>query len=175
MEDQKQTYEQKAKEALQKMLEDKLQTEQQLQNSQVSNMFYTWLCLNHRIIDPGWLWQRAPTFQGKVMTSLPLVTKMQKYHFLAAEQSPKQLSGNLCSFCEPPIKLLKTAHSRENILLFGSFKCNPFSSTIPSSHSLLRTYAGSNKPHTQPSRAWGLQRCFFWSCSFIWKWIFPKR
>ncbi|XP_017676769.1 PREDICTED: TRAF3-interacting JNK-activating modulator [Lepidothrix coronata] len=43
MEDQKQTYEQKAKEALQKMLEDKLQTEQQLQNSQVRNMFYTWL------------------------------------------------------------------------------------------------------------------------------------
>lgn len=42
MEDQKQTYEQKAKEALQKMLEDKLQTEQQLQNSQVSNMCYTW-------------------------------------------------------------------------------------------------------------------------------------
>uniref|UniRef100_A0A8C3QVP0 TRAF3 interacting protein 3 n=1 Tax=Cyanoderma ruficeps TaxID=181631 RepID=A0A8C3QVP0_9PASS len=36
MEDQKQTYEQKAKEALQKMLEDKLQTEQQLQNSQRS-------------------------------------------------------------------------------------------------------------------------------------------
>ncbi|NXF48708.1 T3JAM protein, partial [Oceanites oceanicus] len=36
MEDQKQTYEQKAKEALQKMLEDKLQTEQQLQNSQTS-------------------------------------------------------------------------------------------------------------------------------------------
>ncbi|NXO02900.1 T3JAM protein, partial [Rhinopomastus cyanomelas] len=34
MEDQKQTYEQKAKEALQKMLEDKLQTEQQLQSSQ---------------------------------------------------------------------------------------------------------------------------------------------
>ncbi|KFP25469.1 TRAF3-interacting JNK-activating modulator [Colius striatus] len=34
MEDQKQTYEEKAKEALQKMLEDKLQTEQQLQNSQ---------------------------------------------------------------------------------------------------------------------------------------------
>uniref|UniRef100_A0A8C3KRN1 TRAF3 interacting protein 3 n=1 Tax=Calidris pygmaea TaxID=425635 RepID=A0A8C3KRN1_9CHAR len=38
MEDQKQTYEQKAKEALQKMLEDKLQTEQQLQNSQVNNI-----------------------------------------------------------------------------------------------------------------------------------------
>ncbi|KAM6295248.1 TRAF3-interacting JNK-activating modulator [Aegotheles albertisi] len=36
MEDQKQTYEQKAKEALQKMLEDKLETEQQLQNSQRS-------------------------------------------------------------------------------------------------------------------------------------------
>ncbi|KFV79820.1 TRAF3-interacting JNK-activating modulator [Struthio camelus australis] len=36
MEDQKQTYEQKAKEALQKMLEDKLQVEQQLQNSQRS-------------------------------------------------------------------------------------------------------------------------------------------
>ncbi|NXP48495.1 T3JAM protein, partial [Heliornis fulica] len=36
MEDQKQTYEQKAKAALQKMLEDKLQTEQQLQNSQRS-------------------------------------------------------------------------------------------------------------------------------------------
>ncbi|NWR00878.1 T3JAM protein, partial [Paradoxornis webbianus] len=36
MEDQKQTYEQKAKEALQKMLEDKLQTEQQLQNFQRS-------------------------------------------------------------------------------------------------------------------------------------------
>ncbi|XP_066191743.1 TRAF3-interacting JNK-activating modulator isoform X2 [Sylvia atricapilla] len=36
MEDQKQTYELKAKEALQKMLEDKLQTEQQLQNSQRS-------------------------------------------------------------------------------------------------------------------------------------------
>ncbi|NWH68440.1 T3JAM protein, partial [Geococcyx californianus] len=36
MEDQKQTYEQKAKEALQKMLEDKLQTEQQMQNSQRS-------------------------------------------------------------------------------------------------------------------------------------------
>ncbi|NXY87785.1 T3JAM protein, partial [Alcedo cyanopectus] len=36
MEDQKQTYEQKAKEALQKMLEDKLQTEQQLQSSQRS-------------------------------------------------------------------------------------------------------------------------------------------
>ncbi|NWV24696.1 T3JAM protein, partial [Origma solitaria] len=36
MEDQKQTYEQKAKEALQKMLEDKLQTEQQLLNSQRS-------------------------------------------------------------------------------------------------------------------------------------------
>ncbi|NXC08572.1 T3JAM protein, partial [Orthonyx spaldingii] len=36
MEDQKQIYEQKAKEALQKMLEDKLQTEQQLQNSQRS-------------------------------------------------------------------------------------------------------------------------------------------
>ncbi|KFO63204.1 TRAF3-interacting JNK-activating modulator, partial [Corvus brachyrhynchos] len=36
MEDQKQTYEQKAKEALQKMLEDKLQAEQQLQNSQRS-------------------------------------------------------------------------------------------------------------------------------------------
>ncbi|NXL71857.1 T3JAM protein, partial [Leptocoma aspasia] len=36
MEDQKQTYEQKAKEALQKMLEEKLQTEQQLQNSQRS-------------------------------------------------------------------------------------------------------------------------------------------
>ncbi|NWR86832.1 T3JAM protein, partial [Furnarius figulus] len=36
MEDQKQTYEQKAKEALQKMLEDKIQTEQQLQNSQRS-------------------------------------------------------------------------------------------------------------------------------------------
>ncbi|NWT34006.1 T3JAM protein, partial [Cardinalis cardinalis] len=34
MEDQKQTYEQKAKEALQKMLEEKLLTEQQLQNSQ---------------------------------------------------------------------------------------------------------------------------------------------
>lgn len=46
MEDQKQTYEQKAKEALQKMLEDKLQTEQQLQNSQVSNTFYTWLGFN---------------------------------------------------------------------------------------------------------------------------------
>ena len=46
MEDQKQTYEQKAKEALQKMLEDKLQTEQQLQSSQVSNVFYTWLCFN---------------------------------------------------------------------------------------------------------------------------------
>lgn len=41
MEDQKQTYEQKAKEALQKMLEDKLQAEQQLQNSQVRNVFYT--------------------------------------------------------------------------------------------------------------------------------------
>lgn len=41
MEDQKQTYEEKAKEALQKMLEDKLQTEQQLQNSEVSNMVYT--------------------------------------------------------------------------------------------------------------------------------------
>lgn len=41
MEDQKQTYEQKAKEALQKMLEDKLQTEQQLQNSQVSTRSYT--------------------------------------------------------------------------------------------------------------------------------------
>ncbi|XP_074971609.1 TRAF3-interacting JNK-activating modulator isoform X1 [Phalacrocorax aristotelis] len=37
MEDQKQTYEQKAKEALQKMLEDKLQTEQQLQNSQMAS------------------------------------------------------------------------------------------------------------------------------------------
>uniref|UniRef100_A0A8B9FUP0 TRAF3-interacting JNK-activating modulator n=1 Tax=Amazona collaria TaxID=241587 RepID=A0A8B9FUP0_9PSIT len=36
MEDQKQTYEEKAKEALQKMLEDKLQTEQQLQNSERS-------------------------------------------------------------------------------------------------------------------------------------------
>ncbi|NXW72723.1 T3JAM protein, partial [Hirundo rustica] len=36
MEDQKQTYEQKAKEALQKMLEDKLQTEQLLENSQRS-------------------------------------------------------------------------------------------------------------------------------------------
>ncbi|NXN17472.1 T3JAM protein, partial [Indicator maculatus] len=36
MEEQKQTYEQKAKEALQKMLEDKLQTEQQLQNAQRS-------------------------------------------------------------------------------------------------------------------------------------------
>ncbi|XP_062450914.1 TRAF3-interacting JNK-activating modulator isoform X2 [Rhea pennata] len=36
MENQKQTYEQKAKEALQKMLEDKLQAEQQLQNSQRS-------------------------------------------------------------------------------------------------------------------------------------------
>ncbi|XP_030321481.1 TRAF3-interacting JNK-activating modulator [Calypte anna] len=36
MEDQKQTYEQKAKEALQKMLEDKLQTEQELQSSQRS-------------------------------------------------------------------------------------------------------------------------------------------
>ncbi|NWS48163.1 T3JAM protein, partial [Probosciger aterrimus] len=36
MEDQKQTYEEKAKEALQKILEDKLQTEQQLQNSQRS-------------------------------------------------------------------------------------------------------------------------------------------
>ncbi|XP_054149892.1 TRAF3-interacting JNK-activating modulator [Melozone crissalis] len=36
MEDQKQTYEQKAKEALQKMLEEKLLTEQQLQNSQRS-------------------------------------------------------------------------------------------------------------------------------------------
>ncbi|NXG31675.1 T3JAM protein, partial [Dromaius novaehollandiae] len=36
MEDQKQTYEQKAKEALQKMLQDKLQAEQQLQNSQRS-------------------------------------------------------------------------------------------------------------------------------------------
>ncbi|XP_054251894.1 TRAF3-interacting JNK-activating modulator [Indicator indicator] len=36
MEEQKQTYEQKAKEALQKMLEDKLQTEQQLQNVQRS-------------------------------------------------------------------------------------------------------------------------------------------
>lgn len=46
MEDQKQTYEQKAKEALQKMLEDKLQTEQQLQNSQVSNMSYSWLGFN---------------------------------------------------------------------------------------------------------------------------------
>lgn len=46
MEDQKQTYEQKAKEALQKMLEDKLQAEQQLQNSQVRNTFGTWLCFN---------------------------------------------------------------------------------------------------------------------------------
>ncbi|NWU99417.1 T3JAM protein, partial [Upupa epops] len=36
MEDQKQIYEQKAKEALQKMLEDKLQTEQQLESSQRS-------------------------------------------------------------------------------------------------------------------------------------------
>ncbi|XP_041283090.1 TRAF3-interacting JNK-activating modulator isoform X1 [Onychostruthus taczanowskii] len=36
MEDQKQTYEQKAKEALQKMLEEKLLTEQKLQNSQRS-------------------------------------------------------------------------------------------------------------------------------------------
>ncbi|RLV76438.1 hypothetical protein DV515_00016972 [Chloebia gouldiae] len=40
MEDQKQTYEQKAKEALQKMLEDKLLTEQQLQNSQVSHVLH---------------------------------------------------------------------------------------------------------------------------------------
>uniref|UniRef100_G1MYR2 Uncharacterized protein n=1 Tax=Meleagris gallopavo TaxID=9103 RepID=G1MYR2_MELGA len=46
MEDQKQTYEQKAKEALQKMLEDKLQAEQQLQNSQVGTTFDTWLCIN---------------------------------------------------------------------------------------------------------------------------------
>lgn len=46
MEDQKQTYEQKAKEALQKMLEEKLLTEQQLQNSQVSTMSYTWLGFN---------------------------------------------------------------------------------------------------------------------------------
>lgn len=46
MEDQKQTYEQKAKEALQKMLEEKLLTEQQLQNSQVSSMSYTWLDFN---------------------------------------------------------------------------------------------------------------------------------
>uniref|UniRef100_A0A669QM10 TRAF3 interacting protein 3 n=1 Tax=Phasianus colchicus TaxID=9054 RepID=A0A669QM10_PHACC len=46
MEDQKQTYEQKAKEALQKMLEDKLQAEQQLQNSQVRSTFDTWLCIN---------------------------------------------------------------------------------------------------------------------------------
>lgn len=46
MEDQKQTYEQKAKEALQKMLEDKLQAEQQLQNSQVRNTFDTWLCIS---------------------------------------------------------------------------------------------------------------------------------
>ncbi|NWX87826.1 T3JAM protein, partial [Nothoprocta ornata] len=36
MEDQKQTYEQKAKEAIQKMIEEKLQAEQQLQNSQRS-------------------------------------------------------------------------------------------------------------------------------------------
>lgn len=75
MEDQKQTYEQKAKEALQKMLEDKLQTEQQLQNSQVSNKVYTWLCFNLVLL------QRAPTFQGKVMTGLPLATNMQKLPF----------------------------------------------------------------------------------------------
>uniref|UniRef100_A0A8C6Z5E5 Uncharacterized protein n=1 Tax=Nothoprocta perdicaria TaxID=30464 RepID=A0A8C6Z5E5_NOTPE len=36
MEDQKQNYEQKAKEAIQKMIEEKLQAEQQLQNSQRS-------------------------------------------------------------------------------------------------------------------------------------------
>jgi len=77
MEDQKQTYEQKAKEALQKMLEDKLQTEQQLQNSQVSNMVYTWLCFN---LDP----QKAPTFQGRARTSLPVVTKMQNHHFFSS-------------------------------------------------------------------------------------------
>lgn len=73
MEDQKQTYEQKAKEALQKMLEDKLQAEQQLQNSQVSNKVYTWLCFNLVLLQ-----QTAPTNQGKVMTGLPLVTNTQK-------------------------------------------------------------------------------------------------
>lgn len=35
MEDQKQTYEQKAKEAIQKVLEEKLQAEEQLHNTQV--------------------------------------------------------------------------------------------------------------------------------------------
>lgn len=76
MEDQKQTYEQKAKEALQKMLEDKLQAEQQLQNSQVSNKVYTWLCFNLVLLQ-----QTAPTYQGKVMTGLPLVTNTQKLPF----------------------------------------------------------------------------------------------
>lgn len=86
MEDQKQTYEQKAKEALQKMLEDKLQTEQQLQNSQVSNTFYTWLGFN--LVQ---LWQRKPTCQGKTTTGLPLAAKIKKYDVLTTQQSPKQL------------------------------------------------------------------------------------
>lgn len=67
MEDQKQTYEQKAKEALQKMLEDKLQTEQQLQNSQVSTRSYTGLGFNLVLLH-----QRASTFQGKVTITFPL-------------------------------------------------------------------------------------------------------
>lgn len=46
MEDQKEAYEQKAKEALQKIMEDKCLTEQQLENSQVSNMSHTCLGFN---------------------------------------------------------------------------------------------------------------------------------
>lgn len=66
--------------------------------------------------------------------------------FLATEPSPKQLGGNLSSFCEPHIRLLKAAHSCRNILLFSSFKHDPFSSTVPSLHT-----------HTHISRAQGLQ------------------
>ncbi|NWH26684.1 T3JAM protein, partial [Grus americana] len=95
MEDQKQTYEQKAKEALQKMLEDKLQTEQQLQNSQRS------LAAMREDLT---FWKERYTTLKEEMTKLTAVhTELENsFHVLQsklqqADMQNEQLQQALCS------------------------------------------------------------------------------
>lgn len=67
MEDQKNSYEQKAKESLQKVLEEKMSAEQQLQSTQVRGC-----CIVTATGDPGWLWESAAQLQGTQGTILSL-------------------------------------------------------------------------------------------------------
>lgn len=67
MEDQKNSYEQKAKESLQKVLEEKMSAEQQLQSTQVRGC-----CVVLATGGPGRLWESAAQLQGAPGTTLSL-------------------------------------------------------------------------------------------------------